>query len=100
MKHKDIYKVYPEVVSISGDQYYDEKGQQVQVSLAFVQQEVFRLELEADVRNQRDTLLFATDWWALGDVTMTDEQKVYRQALRDITAQEGFPDNVMWPEKP
>ena len=37
------------------------------------------------LRKERDRLLVETDWMALGDVTMTDAQKKYRQDLRDIT---------------
>jgi hypothetical protein len=51
-------------------------------------------------RSQRDSLLAATDWMALSDVTMSAEMATYRQALRDITAQEGFPHSVTWPVKP
>lgn len=51
-------------------------------------------------RSQRDSLLAATDWTALSDVTMSAEMATYRQALRDITAQEGFPHSVNWPAKP
>jgi hypothetical protein len=51
-------------------------------------------------RSQRDSLLAATDWTALSDVTMSAEMATYRQALRDITAQEGFPHSVNWPVKP
>jgi hypothetical protein len=51
-------------------------------------------------RSQRDSLLAATDWMALSDVTMSAEMATYRQALRDITAQEGFPHSVNWPAKP
>ena len=54
----------------------------------------------SDVRNQRERLLSATDWMALSDNTMTPEWASYRQALRDITAQEGFPYSVIWPTKP
>lgn len=54
----------------------------------------------ADVRRQRDRLLAETDWMALSDVIMSPEMAAYRQALRDITAQEGFPHNVDWPVKP
>tara|TARA_R110001632_G_scaffold53915_4_gene132445 strand:+ start:2270 stop:2533 length:264 start_codon:yes stop_codon:yes gene_type:complete len=53
-----------------------------------------------DVRNQRDRLLSDTDWMALSDNTMTPAWAAYRQALRDITAQEGFPYSVNWPTKP
>ncbi len=37
------------------------------------------------LREQRNILLSQTDWWASSDLTMTDEQKKYRQDLRDIT---------------
>jgi len=52
------------------------------------------------IRNKRNALLAETDWWASGDITMTDEQIAYRQALRDLPAQEGFPNNVTFPTKP
>jgi len=54
----------------------------------------------ADVRTFRNELLAATDWWGLSDHTMTAEQATYRQALRDLPQQEGFPDNVTYPTKP
>lgn len=53
-----------------------------------------------DVRNKRNTLLAETDWWAVQDRVMTDEEIAYRQALRDIPSQEGFPLNITWPTKP
>ena len=52
------------------------------------------------LREQRDILLAETDWWGASDKTMTDAQTAYRQALRDITGQDGFPDNITWPTKP
>ena len=54
----------------------------------------------ASIRLERDSLLADTDWMALSDVTMSAEMTTYRQALRDITAQEGFPHSVNWPVKP
>jgi hypothetical protein len=51
-------------------------------------------------RTFRDTLLLETDWWGVSDLTMTDAQTTYRQALRDIPDQEGFPENIVWPIKP
>ena len=56
--------------------------------------------LPVDIRNQRDRLLAETDWMALSDVTMSSEMTTYRQALRDIPAQAGFPASVTWPTKP
>jgi len=57
-------------------------------------------ECENNIRLQRTALLQETDWMALNDSTLSTEWKMYRQALRDITAQEGFPCSVEWPEKP
>ena len=55
---------------------------------------------ESQVRQERDQLIAATDWWATADRTMTAEQTAYRQALRDITDQSGFPTDITWPTKP
>lgn len=53
-----------------------------------------------DVRRTRDDLLAETDWWAVADRTMTQAEKDYRQALRDVPQQDGFPVNITWPTKP
>ena len=54
----------------------------------------------AEVRTERDAKLSATDWTASTDVTMTAEMTTYRQALRDVPAQAGFPTTITWPEAP
>lgn len=56
-----------------------------------------------ELRKQRDVLLAKTDFYALGDVTMSDEMKTYRQALRDITKDLTTSTqikNVTWPTEP
>jgi hypothetical protein len=53
-----------------------------------------------NIRRERNRLLSETDWMALSDNTMTPEWSAYRQALRDITAQETFPQSVVWPNEP
>ena len=56
-----------------------------------------------ELRRQRNALLVETDYMALGDVTMSDVWKTYRQALRDITSQTPSDDelsNIKFPEKP
>jgi len=55
---------------------------------------------EEQVRQYRNTFLAETDWWATSDRTMTDEQIAYRQALRNIPEQSGFPNDITWPTKP
>ena len=57
-------------------------------------------QAEGAVRNKRDRLLSDTDWMALSDNAMTPEWASYRQALRDITGQAGFPYSMIWPTKP
>lgn len=52
------------------------------------------------MRRLRDELLAFTDWTASSDVTMSDAMKTYRQALRDVPAQSGFPTDINWPTKP
>ena len=52
-----------------------------------------------DVRVERNRKLSATDWRASSDLTMSDDWKTYRQALRDITTQTD-PYNITWPTKP
>jgi hypothetical protein len=53
-----------------------------------------------NVRAHRNKLISDTDWMALTDNTMTPEWAAYRQALRDVTAQDGFPFSVVWPVAP
>jgi hypothetical protein len=53
-----------------------------------------------DLREERNKLLSKTDWWACSDLTMTQAQIDYRQALRDITDNATSLDDVTWPVKP
>lgn len=53
-------------------------------------------------REERNNLLAATDWSQASDVpqAIKDKYAAYRQALRDVPQQVGFPDNIQWPTKP
>jgi len=55
-------------------------------------------------RSKRDALLAKSDWTVLPDSPLTTakktEWKTYRQALRDISLQEGFPNTITWPTMP
>jgi hypothetical protein len=54
-----------------------------------------------EARALRDSLLAATDWTQVSDATVDQAAwATYRQALRDVPEQAGFPDNVTWPVKP
>lgn len=55
----------------------------------------------ASVRGDRDSRLSACDWTQLAD-SPTDKNlwAAYRRQLRDVPQQAGFPNNVVWPNKP
>ena len=57
-----------------------------------------------EVTQRRNNLLNDSDYLMMVDYPISDEKKqeikVYRQALRDIPQQDGFPDNIVWPDKP
>jgi hypothetical protein len=55
----------------------------------------------AQIRSQRNQLLTASDWTQVLDAPINRTAwATYRQALRDITSQEDFPNNVVWPKNP
>ncbi|MFY7906535.1 MAG: tail fiber assembly protein, partial [Burkholderiaceae bacterium] len=55
----------------------------------------------ASQRAFRNTLLSDCDWTQLPDAPVnTQAWAYYRQALRDVTSQTGFPWDIQWPEKP
>lgn len=55
-------------------------------------------DLAQNARATRGQLLAASDWTQLPDAPVNQAAwSTYRQALRDITAQQGFPENVIWP---
>ena len=59
------------------------------------------------LREERNQKLLETDWWVMPDRTASQEQKDYRQALRDLPStakpqldEQGNLTNVTWPTKP
>lgn len=57
-----------------------------------------------EIRSRRDYILSATDYLIQSDYPLSEEQKSeirqFRQLLRDIPQQSGFPENVVWPTVP
>ncbi len=83
----DLYEEYKKIISIDPSKTGD----------------VGTLEAAAaNLRKLRNSLLQECDWVMISDVpqTIKDEWVTYRQSLRDITEQEGWPLNAQWPEKP
>ena len=87
----------------TGEVNTDQVGQPLygnEWEVSYTAQNMEQATAESNVRARRDSLLQETDWMALSDVTMSSEMTTYRQALRDIPAQSGFPYSVTWPTKP
>lgn len=61
-------------------------------------------EIAAQVRAKRDALLAETDFLMMPDYPLGEEDatalKAYRQGLRDVPTQEGFPTEITWPDFP
>lgn len=75
-----------------------------QWSLPYVVQEQEDVYAERNIRSRRDSLLSQSDWIVVKSYergqNIPAEWELYRQALRDITEQTGFPYEVTWPTKP
>jgi len=84
-------------------EYTDSEGE---VQTVDAQTTAYRAKIDADaavrVRGDRDKKLTDCDWTQTNDSPVKSESKwtTYRQALRDVPTQSGFPHTVTWPTKP
>ena len=82
--------------------YVDEDG--VTVTKASQEAEYTARKAATAARAERDGLIASCDWMAIkafeGGTGVATEWATYRQALRDVSAQAGFPNDITWPEKP
>lgn len=57
--------------------------------------------LKSSIRDKRDSLLSKSDWTQVAGAPVDQAAwATYRQALRDIPSQAGFPNEVVWPVEP
>ncbi len=71
---------------------YEASFSQVEIS--------YQEHLERTVRVERNAKLAATDWTQVSDSPVDQAAwATYRQALRDIPSQSGFPNTVTWPDE-
>tara|TARA_R100001086_G_C11637710_1_gene203610 strand:- start:62 stop:400 length:339 start_codon:yes stop_codon:yes gene_type:complete len=84
--------------------WYD--GNPDNITTAQIQSKLAEADLKIalqELRDKRNELLFKTDFYALSDVSMSDDMKKYRQDLRDITnglTTKDEVDAVTFPTKP
>ena len=65
------------------------------------QEELESIVYSTQVRTKRNKLLASSDWTQVADAPVDQSAwATYRQALRDITEQNGFPNEVTWPVEP
>ena len=84
---------------IAGPKYvFDGK----QVNRVFTVEAIPDAEKAGQIRSERDSKIAETDWTQGKDIpdNISSKWAVYRQALRDVPAQSGFPWTVQWPTKP
>ena len=93
---------------VAGPIFTDTTDDEGNVTTAADNEAAYRAKVDADagalVRAERNKKLAACDWTVLTDSPLTTakktEWKAYRTALRDITAADGFPHTMTWPEEP
>ena len=95
---------------VSKERYSDDENYEKNLSIA--KSEAYNGEVtvedipmtDEEARAQRDKLLAETDWTQVLDAPIDAETReayrAYRQALRDIPEQDGFPETITWPELP
>ena len=93
---------------VAGPIFTDTTDEDGNVTSAADNEAAYRARVDSDaaerVRADRDKRLAACDWTVLTDSPLTTakktEWKTYRQALRDISAADGFPHTMSWPTEP
>jgi len=104
---KAIKELYPDFHCIeeNGSVFID--GVEVETDKSKIdalEQEKAKEISQTHVRKKRGRLLTESDWVTIRatdtGTPVPTEWQTYRQALRDITEQTGFPENIDWPEKP
>jgi len=86
-----------------GNRHYAEIMRQVDAGELVVEPDPGPSEeqLAAQARSQRDALLSQSDWTQVSDAPVDQTAWAeYRQALRDLPQQAGFPTEITWPVKP
>lgn len=104
-EHPDIVRTYHDVEIRCEDE-------QLNTNLAIAKVESCNGEVTVEdipmsseeARSKRDKLLADTDWTQVLDAPIDAETReayrTYRQSLRDISEQDGFPETITWPELP
>jgi hypothetical protein len=71
-------------------------------TLSIEENQPTRSRSASEVRQNRNDRLAASDWTQMPDYSGSDKADwaTYRQALRDVPSQDGFPRDITWPDEP
>ena len=99
----EFYTRWVHTTPESPDNVGDKSGNIGSIAIVLTDDE-YDTVLAASARHKRDRLIAATDYLVTPDYPISDDRlakiKIYRQALRDVPEQPGFPRSITWPEKP
>jgi hypothetical protein len=95
---KATQKLVPVDAYVEGDQVFTVTVE----ALTTEDRQNKRKTMAAEARKQRDALMATTDWTQLEDYPKANKAawKTYRQQLRDVPQQSGFPETITWPTSP
>jgi len=104
LNHNAIRRAYSQVKTIDDDRgAFDFDGNEVTLDQTLVDAAATELATESAwsrLRTKRTKLLAETDYLAMSDLTLSEDMRTYRQALRDLPANTTDPANPTWPTKP
>lgn len=104
MPHEDVERIFGEYVNLVSPINTKVSADGKTVTFTPPTDEELDKEAISFARSKRKLLISVTDYLVLPDYPIAEEKKnaikEYRQALRDITKQAGWPRNIVWPEKP
>ena len=99
----EFYTRWVHTTPESPDNVGDKSGDIGSIAIVLTDAE-YDTVLAASARQKRDRLIAATDYLVTPDYPIESDRlaavKTYRQALRDVPEQSGFPRTITWPEKP
>ena len=99
----EFYTRWVHTPADSPDNVGDKSGDIGSIAIVLTDAE-YDTVLATSARQKRDRLIATTDYLVTPDYPIESDRlakvKIYRQALRDIPEQSGFPRSITWPEKP
>ena len=99
----EFYTRWVHTTPESPDNVGDKSGDIGSIAIVLTDAE-YDTVLATSARQKRDRLIAATDYLVTQDYPIEPDRlakiKIYRQALRDIPEQSGFPRSITWPDKP